>query len=137
MKVMRDALAPSGTLRAVFLATNPVQGSVNPKTGEVSGPVSDITRELARRMGVTFSIKGLDGVPAVMEAVGKQTADIGFLAFDPTRAVQVSFSEPYSIGHNTYMVRGDSPIQRVADADRAGVRIGVGAGDAVDLYLSR
>jgi polar amino acid transport system substrate-binding protein len=35
------------------------------------------------------------------------------------------------------MVRRDSPIQTIADADRAGVRIGVGAGDAVDLHLTR
>jgi polar amino acid transport system substrate-binding protein len=53
------------------------------------------------------------------------------------RAPQVNFTQPYSIGHNTYMVRRDSPIQTVADADRTGVRIGVGAGDAVDLHLTR
>ena len=137
MKAMREALAPTGTLRAVFLATNPVQGIPNPKTGEVTGPAADITRELARKLGVPFSINGLDGVPAVMEAVNKRTADIGFLAADPTRAVQVNFTGAYSIGHNAYMVRRDSAIQNIADADRAGVKIGVAAGDAVDLYLSR
>lgn len=137
VKAMRDAIAPTGTLRGVFLATNPVQGYVNPQTGEVTGPASDIVRELAGMAGVPFSVRGLDGVPAVMEAVSKGAADIGFLAFDPTRAVQVSFTQPYSIGHNTYMVRRDSPIRSIDDADRAGVRIGVGAGDAVDLHLSR
>jgi polar amino acid transport system substrate-binding protein len=134
---MRSTLAPSGTLRAVFLASNPVQAVVNPQTGEVAGPAADVARELARRIGVPVSITGLDGVPAVMDAVTKRTADIGFLAFDVTRATQVGFSQPYSIGHNTFMVRQDSPIRNVADADRMGVRIGVGGGDAVDLYLTR
>src|SRR5262245_52454079 len=99
-QAQRNALAPTGTLRAVFLATNPVQAVVNSQTGEVTGPAADVARELARRIGAPLSIKGLDGVPAVMEAVTKRTADIGFLAFDATRAVQVSFSQSYSIGHN-------------------------------------
>src|SRR5262245_24598315 len=137
IQAQRSSLVPSGALRAVFLGSNPVQAVVNPKSGEVTGPAADVARELARRLGVPLSIKGLDGVPAVMEAVTSRTADIGFLAFDATRAVQVSFSQPYSIGHNTYMVRRDSPIQAIADADRAGIRIGVGGGDAVDLHLSR
>jgi len=134
---MRQALAPKGELRAVFLASNPVQARIDSKTGEVSGPAADIARELASRMGVRVSIRGLDGVPAVMDAVARGDADIGFLAYDPTRAVQVGFTQPYSIGHNTYMVRGDSKIQAIDDTDRAGVRIGVGAGDAVDLHLTR
>jgi polar amino acid transport system substrate-binding protein len=134
---MRSGLAPTGTLRAVFLGSNPVQGRIDPQTGAVTGPASDIVRELARRMGVAFSIRGLDGVAAVMEAVNSGSADIGFLAFDQTRAVQVNFSQPYSIGHNAYLVRQDSKIRTVEDADRTGVRIGVGAGDAVDLHLAR
>jgi polar amino acid transport system substrate-binding protein len=133
----RSALAPTGTLRAVFLASNPVQGRVAPQTGAVSGPAADVVREFADKLKVPFSIRGLDGVQAVMNAVTQGAADIAFLAFDPTRAEQVGFSQPYSIGHNAYMVRQDSPIRTVAEADRPGVRIGVGAGDAVDLHLSR
>jgi polar amino acid transport system substrate-binding protein len=133
----RRAMAPTGTLRAVFLASNPVQGRVDPRTGAVSGPAADVVREFAGKLQLPFSIRGLDGVQAVMNAVTQGAADIGFLAFDPTRAEQVGFSQPYSIGHNAYMVRQDSPIRTVEEADRTGVRIGVGAGDAVDLHLSR
>ena len=134
---MRQALAAKGELRAVFLASNPVQARVDPKTGDVTGPAADIVRELASRLSVPFSIRGLDGVPAVMEAVTTGNADIGFLAYDATRTVQVGFTQPYSIGHNTYMVRNDSRLRTVDDADRPGVRIGVGGGDAVDLHLTR
>jgi polar amino acid transport system substrate-binding protein len=137
VKAMRDALAPTGTLRAAFLGGNPVQGSVDPKTGEARGPVGDIVRELARRLGVPFKIAGLEGVPAVMNAVRTGGADVGFLAYDATRAEQVAFTQAYSLGHNTYMVRRDSPLQTFAEFDRPGVRIGLGAGDAVDLHLSR
>ena len=89
---LRNALAPTGTLRAVFLASNPVQGRVNASTGVVTGPAAEIVRELAQRIGVPSTITGLDGVPAVMDAVNKGTADIGFLAFDVARASQINFT---------------------------------------------
>jgi polar amino acid transport system substrate-binding protein len=134
---MRVALAPTGTLRAVFLATNPMQGRVDPQTQAVTGPAADIAQELGRRMGVSVSIRPVPGVPAVIEAVREGSADIGFLAYDATRAQQVAFTQAYILGHNGYIVPADSPIYSLADADREGVRIGSREGVAVDLFLSR
>ena len=34
-------LAHPGTLRATFIATNPVQAKADPKTGEVTGPAAE------------------------------------------------------------------------------------------------
>src|SRR5580658_402657 len=132
-----QVLAPSGTLRAVFLQNNPVQGRVDPKTGEVSGPAADLTRELGRQLGVPVTITGVPGVRAVSDAVKNHMADIGFLAFDPTRAVEVDFSRVYSLSWSSYIVPVQSPLHAVADADRAGVRIGAATGDSPELYLSR
>ena len=134
---MSQQLASTGTLRATFLGTNPVQGRVDPKTRAVSGPVEELTRELARRLGVPFTITPAAGLRDVIDSIKNHTADIGFLAFDATRAAEVDFSQPYSLGFNTYMVPTDSPIRTIQDADRAGIRIGVRAGDAGELYLSR
>jgi len=131
------ALAPTGTLRAAFLGNNPTQGLVDPKTGAVSGPIADITRELARRLGVPFQIIPAPGVRGVLDHVKAHTADIGFLAFDATRAAEVDFSQPYSLGWNSYMVRADSAIRSAADIDRKGIRIGAAKGDSGELYLSR
>src|SRR5882757_5607328 len=130
-------LAPTGTLRAAYIATNPVQAFVDPVTKEVRGPGAEITRELAKRAGVPFTVIGAKGVEGVLEAVKNGTADIGFLAFDPVRAAQVDFSQNYALAQNTYIVVENSPIKTVADADRAGVRIGVGARDAGDYFLTR
>lgn len=135
--VLAGEPAPTGTLRAVFLAGNPVQGRVDAKSGAVSGPAADLARELARRHGVAAAIAGVPGVRAVIDRVKADTADIGFLAFDPERAAEVDFSQVYSLAHNTYLVPDDSPIRSVGDADRAGYRIGVGQGDAADLHLKR
>jgi polar amino acid transport system substrate-binding protein len=132
-----QVLAPTGTLRAVFLANNPAQGRVDPKTGEVSGPAADLTRELGRRLGVPVTITGVAGVRAMTEAIKNHTADIGFLAFDPTRAVEIDFSRVYSLSWSSYIVPTQSALHAVADADRAGVRIGAATGDSPELYLSR
>lgn len=134
---MRAALAPTGALRAAFLATNPVQGRVDPDTGEVTGIVADLALELARLMGVSVSMEPIRGVPGVIEAVQSGSADIGFIAYDATRAEQVDFAQVYVLGHNSYLVPTSSAIQTLADADREGVRIGAREAVAVDLFLSR
>jgi polar amino acid transport system substrate-binding protein len=134
---MRAALAPTGTLRAAFLATNPVQAHVDPQTGEVTGIAADIAHELGRRMGVDVAMNPGRGVPAVIEAVQSGAADIGFLAYAASRAEQVDYAQVYVLGHNSYLVLTDSPIHTLEDADRAGVRIGAREGVAVDLFLTR
>jgi hypothetical protein len=62
-------IAPTGTLRASFIATNPVQGRVDAKTGATTGPATDLVRELARRLGVPFVVAPLPDAGAVLESV--------------------------------------------------------------------
>jgi polar amino acid transport system substrate-binding protein len=133
----REALASTGSLRAAFLGANPVQVSVDEQTGEIAGPAVDIARELSRRLAVPVSIQLLSGVPAVMDAVESGSADIGFLAFDTTRAERVAFTQAYIYGHNSYIVRAGSRLQSFADADSEGIRIASISGNAVDLHLER
>ena len=128
---------PAGTLRATFIATNPVQGIVDAKTGAVKGPATDLTRELARRLNVPFKVTPSNGVQGVLQAVKNGEADIGYLAFDPGRAAEVDYSQIYSLAQNTYMVLDASPLKSVADIDRPGIRLGVTEGDTGDLYLTR
>src|SRR5262245_13439720 len=130
-------LAPTGALRATYIATNPVQAFVDPATKEVRGPAAEIARELAKRAGVPVTVTGAQGVQGVIDSVKNGEADIGFVAFDPVRAAQVDFSQNYALAQNTYIVVESSPIRSVADADRVGVRIGVGARDAGDHFLAR
>jgi polar amino acid transport system substrate-binding protein len=83
------------------------------------------------------TVTGARGVEGVIDAVKSGAADIGFVAFDPVRAEQVDFSQNYSLAQNTYLVPENSPIKSVADVDRPGIRIGVGARDAGDYFLTR
>ena len=79
-------LAPTGTLRATYIATNPVQAFVDPTTKEVRGPAAEIARELGKRAGVPVTVTGAHGVQGVIDSVQNRAADIGFVAFDPMRA---------------------------------------------------
>ena len=129
-------LAPTGTLRAAFLGRNPVQGNVDPKTGEITGPVADIVKEMARKMGVAYKILPQPNARGVIDRLRDHTADIGFLAYDEQRGAEVDFAGPYALMYNAYVVPGNSAIQKSADADRAGVRIGAVRGQTQENYLS-
>jgi polar amino acid transport system substrate-binding protein len=132
-----DDRLPTGTLRATYIATNPVQASVDSGSGEVRGPSAALAREIARHLNAPVKITGVASPAAVIDTVKKGEADIGFIAFDPQRAAEVDFAQVYALAQNTYLVRTDSPIRTTADADRAGIRVGVTARDTADLVLSR
>jgi polar amino acid transport system substrate-binding protein len=136
-RAFADDRLPAGTLRATYIATNPVQASVDPKSGELRGPGAAIAREVARRLDAPVKISGVANPAAVIDSVKKGEADIGFIAFDPQRAAEVDFAQVYALAQNTYLVRADSPIKTLADIDRAGVRVGVTGRDTADLVLTR
>lgn len=130
-------LIPSGTLRATFISTNPVQAKTDPATGEVKGPAADLTRELGRRLGVAVEVKGAQGVNGVLASVRDGQADIGFLAYDTVRAKEVDYSQTYALAQNTYLVLDSSPLKSITEIDRQDVRVGVTEGDTADLVLTR
>lgn len=132
----QNPLAPTGTLRAAFLGNNPSLGRVDAKTGSVTGPVADMVKELARRMGVPYTLIPVPDARVVAERVLNNTADVGFMAYNAGRAKEVDFTEPWLLMPNTFLVRADSPIQKVGDADKAGVKIIAAKNDTQDVYLS-
>lgn len=135
--VRADERVPTGTLRVAYIATNPVQAFVDTKTGEVRGPGADVVRAIAARLNVPVTITGVAGPAAVIASIKKDEADLGLLAFDPTRAAEVDFSAVYALAQNSYLVPANSPIHSVADVDRAGIKVGVTERDAADLFLTR
>ena len=131
-----STLAPTGTLRAVFLGGNPVQGRVDPQSGAATGPVPDLVRELARRLGVPAAVIPAPDAAGVIAALKNRTADIGFLAYDETRAREVDFGAPFVVMRNSYLVPAGSALQRSADVDRAGVTVAAVKGQTQELFVS-
>ncbi|MEY4879024.1 MAG: hypothetical protein RJB62_493 [Pseudomonadota bacterium] len=129
-------LAPTGTLRAVFLSTNPIHARINETTGEITGPAPDITHEIARRIDVPVILIPAGSAGEVMETLNAGNADIGFLAWDATRAEAVSFAAPFALMESSYLVAADAPFQSSADAEAAGNVIAAVARRSQEMYLS-
>ena len=130
-------LAPTGKLRAAINFGNPVLASKDPATGEARGVSVDLSRELARRLGVPLEIVTYTAAGRVVEAVTTGAWDVGYVAIDPQRGRDMIQSPAYVVIEGSYLVPADSPIRSNADVDREGNRIVVGKGSAYDLFLTR
>jgi polar amino acid transport system substrate-binding protein len=131
------SLAPTGVLRAAINFGNPVLAQKDPASGEPRGVSVDLANELARRLGVSVRYVTFDAAGKVFAAIGEGVWDVAFLAIDPARAKEVDFTAPYCIIEGTYMVRNDSPLQRIEDVDQPGIRVSVANNSAYDLFLTR
>ena len=129
-------LAPTGTLRAVFLGGNPVQGRVDAKSGVMTGTVPDLTRELGKKLGVPVVIQSAPDAAGVIAALNNGTADIGFLAYDEMRARDVDFGAAFIVMANSYLVNATSPIRASRDVDRAGVTVAAVKGQTQEHFVS-
>ena len=130
-------LAPGGMLRAVYLSSNPAQAVQDKTTGEIRGASADLARELSRRLNVSMTLKGLPDPPAVIEAVNRGEADIGFVAFAPERVGTVDFSQVYMLVQQSFLVREDSGLRTIAEVDRAGLKIAGTKNDSITLFMKR
>ena len=130
-------IAPTGTLRAAYLANNPAQAVRDPASGEIRGASADLAHELGRRINAPVTLIPSTSPQAVIDAVSKGDADIGFVAYAPSRTGTVAFSQTYMLVRQSFLVPENSPIHSVADIDQPGRRISGGKGDSITLFLAR
>jgi polar amino acid transport system substrate-binding protein len=129
--------APTGVLRASLNLGNPVLAHSRTSSDKPAGVSIDLSRALARELGVAPSFLQFDTAAKSVEALGNGSADIGFMAIDPLRADRIHFTAAYVQIEGAYLVRQDSPITSNEQVDQAGTVIVVGAGSAYALYLAR
>jgi polar amino acid transport system substrate-binding protein len=130
-------LAPTGALRAAINFGNPVLASRDPTTGEPAGISTDLARELARTLGVPIEFVRYEGAGNVVRGLKSNAWDVCFLAIDPLRGADIAFTAAYAVIEGVYMVAETSSLRRNTDVDRAGAHVGVIAGSAYDLFLTR
>ena len=131
-----NELAPGGTLRAAINVGNPILASKD-ATGQALGVSVDLSRELARRLGVPLELVIVPSAAQSVEAIKSGKVDIAFVAIDPVRGADILYSAPYVVIEGAYLVRNASAIRGNAEVDSAGIRVAVGAGSAYDLFLTR
>ena len=90
---LRQAFAPTGTLRASINLGNPILANKHPQTGEPFGVSIDLARALAQRLGVGIELVVFDTAAKSVESVRGGQADIGFLPSTPC-AARASPSRP-------------------------------------------
>jgi polar amino acid transport system substrate-binding protein len=129
-------LAPTGRLRAAINFGNPVLAQRGPG-GEPGGVSVALARELARRLAVPLDLVSFDAAGKVVDALAEDVWDVAFLAIDPLRAEQITYTAPYVVIEGTYLVKANSAFHRIDDFDGVGVRVAVGLGAAYDLFLTR
>jgi polar amino acid transport system substrate-binding protein len=130
-------LAPTGTLRAgINMSNNLLVTGMRP-SGDPQGVAPDMAAEIARRLGVKVAYVKFDRPSKLADAAATNTWDIGLIGAEPARAEKITFTPAYCEIEATYLVQPGSPIQSVAEVDRAGARIAVRRGSAYDLWLER
>jgi polar amino acid transport system substrate-binding protein len=130
-------LAPTGTLRVAVFTGNPVLGSRDKETGEVSGTTAEMGRELAKAAGVPVKITGYSAIAKMVEDAKTGEWDVAVVAFDPARRNVVEFAPPHIVVDLTYLVAPGSTIRSVPEADKPGVSIAAAKGAATTLFLER
>ena len=134
---VRQALAPTGTLRVAVYSGSPTSMVRAAASGEMRGLSVDIGRELAQRLGVPAEIVVFQRVAEVVDALKNGRADFTITNATPARAQDVDFTPPLVALELGYLSLPGSPVQTLAEVDRPGVRIGVSQGSTSQGTLTR
>jgi polar amino acid transport system substrate-binding protein len=130
-------LAPTGVLRAGINLSNFLLVSGKSPDGGPEGITPDMAREIAVRLGVPIDYVLFRTPGALADAAESGIWDIGLIGAEPQRAETIAFTAAYAEIEATYLVSAGSPLQTIAEVDRAGVRIAVAGRTAYGLWLDR
>ncbi|MEQ9125197.1 MAG: ABC transporter substrate-binding protein [Alphaproteobacteria bacterium] len=135
--VLVAQLAPTGVLRAAINLGNFLLVTSKAPNGDPAGVSPDMAAEIARRIGVEVKYVPMATPGEISDTAGQDVWDIGNIGAEPKRAEVMDFTAAYAEIQSTYLVPAGSPIQRIEDVDKPGVRIAVSARSAYDLWLER
>jgi len=131
-------LAPTGALRVgINLGNFLLVSGREPDGTTPRGVAPSLARAVAERLGVPVRFVTYERPGPMADAVGTGAWDIALLGNEPQRAERIAFSAPYAEIEATYLVPADSPIARIVEVDRSGVRVATPGGAAYTLWLER
>ena len=131
------SFAPSGTLRVGINLGNPVLASEDAATKKLSGISVDIADEIGKRINLPIQLIPFKSASATVDSIKNGELDMVFVAIDPVRGADISYTPAYIQIEGAYMVKASSPLKNNVEVDVAGTEIVVGKGSAYDLYLTR
>lgn len=132
-----SSFAPTATLRVGINLGNPILANEEPNTKRLYGVTIDIANEIGKRISLPVQLTPFKTAGATVDAVKTGEIDLVFVAIDPVRGADISYTPAYIQIEGAYMVKADSTINNNEEVDAVGNEIVVGKGSAYDLYLSR
>jgi polar amino acid transport system substrate-binding protein len=132
-----SSFAPTGSLRVGINLGNPLLASLDEDTGQARGITVDIANHIASKLQLPIIFTCYQMAGATVDAVKSGDVDLVFVAIDPVRGADISYTPAYIQIEGAYMVKDSSPLTKNEDVDVAGNEIVVGKGSAYDLYLTR
>ncbi|MBW7967902.1 ABC transporter substrate-binding protein [Bradyrhizobium sp. BR 10289] len=127
-------LAPSGTLRVGIYPGSPTS-MVTDAAGKPHGLAYDLGGELAKQLGVPIDYVKFQRVADIVAAIHDGQVDFTVTNATPARANDVSFTQPVLSIELGFLVPMNSPIGKVEDIDKPGVKIGVTKGSTSERTL--
>ena len=131
------SFAPSGTLRVGINLGNPVLASEDTVTKKLGGISVDIAHEICKRIKLPVQLIPFKSAGATVEGIKNGAIDLIFVAIDPVRGADISYTPAYIQIEGAYMVKANSPLKSNEEVDFLSNEIVVGKGSAYDLYLTR
>ena len=131
------SFAPTGSLRVGINLGNPVLASEDAATKKLSGISVDIANEIGKRINLPIQLIPFKSASATVDGIKNGELDMVFVAIDPVRGADISYTPAYIQIEGAYMVKASSPLKSNIEVDVAGTEIVVGKGSAYDLYLTR
>lgn len=131
------SFAPTATLRVGINLGNPILANEEPNTKRLYGVTIDIANEIGKRISLPVQLTPFKTAGATVDAVKAGEIDLVFVAIDPVRGADISYTPAYIQIEGAYMVKADSTINNNEEVDAVGNEIVVGKGSAYDLHLSR
>lgn len=131
------SFAPNDTLRVGINLGNPVLASEDTVTKKLSGVTIDIANEISKRINLPVQLIPFKSAGATVDGIKDGDIDLVFVAIDPVRGANISYTPAYIQIEGAYMVKASSPLKSNEGVDIAGTEIVVGKGSAYDLYLTR
>lgn len=132
-----DSFAPTGILRVGINLGNPLLASLDESSGKPKGITVDIANHIASKLRLAIAFTCYQMAGATVEAVKAGDVDLVFLAVDPVRGADISYTPAYIQIEGAYMMKESSPITKNEEVDSIGNEIVVGKGSAYDLHLTR
>jgi polar amino acid transport system substrate-binding protein len=114
-----------------------VLASEDAATKELSGVSVDIANEIGKRINLPIQLIPFKSASATVDGIKNGELDMVFVAIDPVRGADISYTPAYIQIEGAYMVKASSPLKSNVEVDVAGTEIVVGKGSAYDLYLTR